>query len=99
MSGFLRLNKALYGLRQSSKLWYEEIDGFLRSTGVFRRSETDPNLYISDDVLILLYLDDMLVIYAVKSSDKAKDVKKRLMHQYKMTDLGPAKRFLGLEIG
>ena len=42
---FLRLNKALYGLRQAPKLWHDEISGFLLSLGL-HSSEADPNLYI-----------------------------------------------------
>jgi hypothetical protein len=95
---FLRLNKALYGLRQAPKLWHDEISGFLLSLGL-HRSEADGNLYIrSDGILILLYVDDILVLYANESSDKAIDTKNRLMQQYKMSNLGPAKKFLGLKI-
>jgi hypothetical protein len=49
-------------------------------------------------VLILLYVDDILVFYAEEASEKALEVKQRLMLQYKMSNLGPAKQFLGLEI-
>jgi hypothetical protein len=95
---FLRLNKALYRLRQAPKLWHDEISGFLLSLGL-HRSEADGNLYIrSDGILILLYVDDILVLYANESSDKAIDTKNRLMQQYKMSNLGPAKKFLGLKI-
>jgi len=31
---FLRLNKALYCLRQAPKLWHDEINGFLLSLGL-----------------------------------------------------------------
>jgi Reverse transcriptase (RNA-dependent DNA polymerase) len=68
---FLRLNKALYGLRQAPRLWHQEIDGFLQSIG-FHRSHADMGLYIrSDGVLILLYVDDILVFYADEASEKA----------------------------
>jgi len=68
---FLRLNKALYGLRQAPRLWHQEIDGFLQSIG-FHRSHADISLYIRDDgVLILLYVDDILVFYAEEASEKA----------------------------
>jgi len=94
----LRLNKALYGLRQAPHLWHKAIDGFLISIG-FVRSNADQNLYIrSDGVLLLLYVDDMLVAYADGSSERAIDVKNALMKQYQMSNLGPAKRFLGLDI-
>jgi len=94
----LRLNKALNSLRQAPHLWHKAIDGFLISIG-FVRSNADQNLYIrSDGVLLLLYVDDMLVAYADGSSERAIDVKNALMKQYQMSNLGPAKRFLGLDI-
>ena len=49
-------------------------------------------------MLILLYVKDILVFYAEEASEKALEVKQRLMLQYKMLNLGPAKQFLGLEI-
>ena len=94
----LRLNKALYGLRQAPRLWHQTIDSFLLSIG-FHRSNADPNLYIrADGVLLLLYVDDMLVAYADGSSERAIEVRNALMRQYQMSNLGPAKRFLGLDI-
>jgi len=49
-------------------------------------------------VLIRLYVDDILVFYVEEASEKALEVKQRLMLQYKMSNLGPAKQFLGLKI-
>jgi len=46
----------------------------------------------------VLYVDDILVLYADEASGKAADIKNRLMQHYKMKNLGPAKQFLGLEI-
>jgi hypothetical protein len=97
-SNFLRLKKALYGLKQAPRLWHQAINSFLLSIE-FHRLDADQNLYIrSDGVLVLLYVDDMLVFYADTASEKAMGVKEALMQQYKMSNLGPAKKFLGLEI-
>ena len=41
----VRLNKALYGLKHAPRLWYKDIDGFLRSLG-FTQSHADCNLNI-----------------------------------------------------
>jgi hypothetical protein len=46
----LRLNKALYGLRQAPHLWHKAIDGFLISMG-YIRSNADQNLYIRSDAI------------------------------------------------
>ena len=89
------LLNALYGLKQAPRLWYEEINRFLLAIGL-QQSATDPNLYIGPGVLLLLYVDD--IILAHTAPDGGVSVKQRLLDQYKMTDLGKARRFLGLEI-
>jgi hypothetical protein len=58
----VRLIKALNGLQQAPRLWWKEINGVLVSCGITHSVE-DPNLYISQDVLVLLYMDDMLIVY------------------------------------
>jgi hypothetical protein len=37
-----KLRKALYGLKQALKVWYDRIDGFLKSRG-FQKSDADAN--------------------------------------------------------
>ena len=58
------LNKALYGFKQSSLQWYENINGYLQSLG-FKRLQSEHCLYIytrSNEIcLILLYVDNLLI--------------------------------------
>ena len=101
----VKLLKALYGLRQSPRLWHQLINGFLLSLGL-TPSPSDPNLYIGNGVLLLLYVDDILLVDTrsptekseTKAPSKAEETKQALQERFKMTYLGPAKRFLGLEI-
>lgn len=93
----VKLLKALYGLKQAPRLWYEEINAFLLEIG-FTQSNTDPNLYLMAEVLLLLYVDDILIFYISINRTAGDRVKKQLRSRYKMTDLGLARRFLGLEI-
>jgi hypothetical protein len=95
-AGFLRLNKALYGLKQAPKLWFEDINSFLLSLH-FVQSQADPNLYMMRGALLLLYVDDTM-LFQTDETDCALRVKRALNTKYKMTDLGKAKKFLGLEI-
>jgi hypothetical protein len=39
-----KLRKALYGLKQAPRVWYDRIDGFLKSPG-FQKNDDDANLY------------------------------------------------------
>jgi hypothetical protein len=40
------LRKALYGLKQAPNVWYDKIDGFVKSLG-FQKSDVNANLYES----------------------------------------------------
>jgi hypothetical protein len=91
----VRLQKALYGPKQAPRLCYENPNSFLLSRR-FGQSTADPNLYLMEESLILLNVDDLLIAHVKeKGGDKMKE---ELSRQYSMTDLGKAKRFLGLEI-
>ena len=91
----VHLRKALYGLKQAPRLWHQEIDGFLKSIGL-TQSTVEPNLYMSSNVLLLLYVDDIVLLY--RSLEDLNTIKRKLKGKYRMTDLGPVKRFLGLNI-
>jgi hypothetical protein len=94
-----KLEKGIYGLRQSSRLWNEELNGFLLTLG-FVRSVTDPCIYTrrrGKEVLILaVYVDDIIV--ASSAPQQAKWVQSQLFAKYKMTDCGPLEWFLGCRI-
>jgi len=97
MNGSLKLNKALYGLKQAPLLWHSTINKFLLSIGCIR-AHADENLYLRSGVFLLLYVDDTQIFYPPSASKAAEDLKAALKKEYKMTDLGKAKQFLGLEI-
>lgn len=58
------LRKSLYGLKQSPRAWYDEMDSFLHTIGC-SRCTLDPNLYFyvegTQTVIILLFVDDLLL--------------------------------------
>ena len=84
-----QLNRSLYGLKQSPRQWYEEIDNHLRKSG-WTCSELDPNLYFlreGDTITVLmLYVDDLLIFGS--SKEKVAEIKVQLGQKYKMKDLG-----------
>jgi len=94
----VRLRKALYGLQQAPRLWHDDMNAFLLSLG-FTRCLADPNLYLrSDSILILLYVDDITMSYPEAAAKAAIEVKAKLLDKYKITNIGPARQFLGIEI-
>lgn len=59
-----RLQKSIYGLKQSGKNWNDKLHSALNKMG-FVRSNSDPNLYImrkgDEYVLLLVYVDDIIM--------------------------------------
>lgn len=93
-----KLRRSIYGLKQSPREWYIEVDTHLRSTG-WIKSEADPNLYYLKDsdtlTILLLYVDDLLLLG--NSTTNISEVKALLSAKYQMKDLGPIARYLGME--
>ena len=56
----LKLNKSLYGLRQSPKNWFDFLKSQLEDVGFEQALDVDPCLFISDKVICLVYVDDSL---------------------------------------
>jgi hypothetical protein len=94
----VRLRKAVYGLKQAPQLWHDDIHDFLLSLG-FRHCSTDPNLYIrSEGILILLYVDNISLPYPEAATTAELEVKGKVFKKYQITNLGPARHFLIIEI-
>jgi len=58
----------------------------------------DENLYLHSGIFLLLYVHNTTILYPRLASEATEDLKTALKKEYKMTDLGKAKQFLGLEI-
>ena len=93
-----KLKKALYDLKQTPRIWYDRIDGFLSSLG-FTKSKLDSNLYYKveegNTVILLRYVDDLFVI-GVDGLNT--DTKINIATEFKMKYLGMMHYFLGMEV-
>ncbi|GMI79054.1 hypothetical protein HRI_001574700 [Hibiscus trionum] len=95
-----KLNKSLYGLKQSPRQWYKRFDSFMRRQK-YTRSKYDHCVYLrklqdGSFIYLLLYVDDMLI--ASKSQQEIDKLKAQLNQEFEMKDLGEAKKILGMEI-
>ena len=54
----LKLNKSLYGLKQAPINFFTFIKGKLELAGFRSNPDIDPCLFISDNVICLVYVDD-----------------------------------------
>jgi len=57
----VRLDKALYGLIQCSRLWYVDISSCLKKMG-FKQNPYDEYVFVKGNVIVSLYVDDLLII-------------------------------------
>ncbi len=92
-----KLRKALYDLKQASRVWSAMIRSFLNKLG-FHEIESDKSLFVSEDkkMFIVIYIDDLLIIEADMS--RIDKVKAELKSTFKMTDLGSTSHYLGMKI-
>ncbi|KAK0593680.1 hypothetical protein LWI29_016926 [Acer saccharum] len=65
-----KLQKAIYGLRQAPRAWYNELRSFLLATG-FVNSQCDTSLFIlrrsGHTLYLLVYVDDIIITGSSKS--------------------------------
>ena len=91
--------KAIYGLKQASRVWNETFDEFVCSIG-FKVSGFDPCLYVkimeNQCVLVLVYVDDVLVTGS--SPELISRTKDDLKTRFEMTDSGKCAFVLGIEL-
>ena len=94
-----RLNRCLYGLKQSPRGWYSDIDEYLVKNN-FVRTKADSCIYTrrSDKgfTMIALYVDDLII--AGSNDHVIGEVKNTLRKKYKMKDLGLLNWVLGMEV-
>lgn len=95
----LKLNKAIYGLKQSGKEWHKRLDDTLRKMD-FSPCKNEPCLYksIKDDklVLIAVYVDDLIIGCIDKNI--VIEVKNELNEEFEINDKGILNHFLGMEV-
>ena len=94
----LKLNKSLYGLKQSGRNWNNMLHDYLMSQG-FKQSLTDTCVYTKhtkDSLSItLIWVDDILI--ASNSDSCLYDIKQAFKDNFNMKDLGTISHFLGID--
>lgn len=94
-----KLQKALYGLRESPRAWYECFDEFMKNLG-FKTSKIDNCLYSmnneKDSVYVVLFVDDLLI--CCKSQKTIEMIKGKFSERFCMKDMGKVKNYLGINI-
>ena len=87
-----KLNKSLYGLKQSARNWYLHFKSVLEQLG-FNTSQVDPCLFTNGDQIILIYVDDVLL----NLGDNLQDFLKKIKMIYTLSEEESLAFHLGLD--
>lgn len=94
-----KLNKAIYGLHQSPRLFYRHILSKLTAFG-FEKTPADPSVFIRQSergkVILALYVDDSLI--AADTDELVQETKAMLDTEFQMKWTDDPKVLLGIEI-
>nr|GEV49381.1 putative ribonuclease H-like domain-containing protein [Tanacetum cinerariifolium] len=86
---FYKVVKALYGLHQASRAWYETLANYLLENG-FQRGKIEQTLFIKrqkDDILLVqIYVDD--IISGSTNNDLCKAFEKLMKDKFQMSSMG-----------
>jgi hypothetical protein len=94
-----RLNKSLYGLKQSPRAWFGRFTKSMKAFG-YSQSNADHTLFLKRQqgkiTALIVYVDDMVV--TGNDVEERKALQSYLSREFEMKDLGPLKFFLGIEV-
>ncbi|KAJ0560212.1 putative RNA-directed DNA polymerase [Helianthus annuus] len=94
-----KLDKALYGLHQAPRAWYETLSTHLIKNG-FERGQIDSTLFIKrkkeDFLLVQVYVDD--IIFGSSDESMCKEFEQVMKSKFEMSAMGELSYFLGLQV-
>ncbi|GJS28146.1 putative ribonuclease H-like domain-containing protein, partial [Tanacetum coccineum] len=91
--------KALYGLHQAPRAWYDTLATYLLSNG-FQRGKIDQTLFIKSQkghiLLVQIYVDD--IIFGSTKKELCDEFEKLMKDKFQMSSMGELTFFLGLQV-
>lgn len=93
----LRLNRALYGIKQSPLLWLNAFSATLEELGLLPVSGVNC-LFCNEHLIVFFYVDDIIVLYARQNIAYLRSFETNLLQRYQVRSLGDLKWFLGIRI-
>ncbi|GKD00524.1 putative ribonuclease H-like domain-containing protein [Tanacetum coccineum] len=94
-----KVEKALYGLHQAPRAWYETLSTYLLDNG-FQRGKIDKTLFIRRDkgdiLLVQVYVDD--IIFGSTKKSLCIEFEKLMHKKFQMSFMGELTFFLGLQV-
>ena len=94
-----KLKRALYGLKQTLRAWYDRLTTYLIKHG-FTRGFADTTLFIRNDkkyfVITQIYVDD--IVFGATNDSFAKSFANEMKKMFEMSMVGELTYFLGLQV-
>ncbi|GJS47478.1 putative ribonuclease H-like domain-containing protein [Tanacetum coccineum] len=94
-----KVEKALYGLHQAPRAWYETLSTYLLDNR-FQRGKIDKTLFIRRDkgdiLLVQVYVDD--IIFGSTKKSLCTEFEKMMHKKFQMSSMGELTFFLGLQV-
>ncbi|GJQ95268.1 putative ribonuclease H-like domain-containing protein [Tanacetum coccineum] len=94
-----KVEKALYGLHQAPRAWYETLSTYLLDNG-FQRGTIHKTLFIKkvkgDILLVQVYVDD--IIFGSTKKSLCTEFEKLMHKKFQMSSIGELTFFLGLQV-
>ncbi|GJX21135.1 putative ribonuclease H-like domain-containing protein [Tanacetum coccineum] len=91
--------KALYGLHQAPRAWYDTLANYLLCNG-FERGKIDQTLFIKRHkghiLLVQIYVDD--IIFGSTKKELCDEFEKLMKDKFQMSSIGELTFFLGLQV-
>ena len=94
-----KLKKALYGLPESPRLWYDDIRQKLEGLDYEAIAE-DQCLFIHKRlfILVFIYVDDMVIAAREQDQHEIEALYEKLLEKYRLRRIGTLSNFLNLQI-
>ena len=95
----LRLNKSLYGLKQSARNWFQCLSEALKLRGL-KPTVRDPCVFIGKRIVVIVYVDDCLIFSPAGSKDTEYLIKSLQSgnENFVFSDQGDLQTYLGMDI-
>ncbi|GJV96382.1 ribonuclease H-like domain-containing protein [Tanacetum coccineum] len=94
-----KVEKALYGLHQAPRAWYETLSTYLLENR-FQRGQIDKTLFIKRDqgdiLIVQVYVDD--IIFGSTKKKLCTEFEKMMHKKFQMSSMGELTFFLGLQV-
>ena len=94
-----KLKKAIYGLQQSPRAWFDKFSQVANSYGL-KQTSSDHLVFVRQcekgTIILAAYVDDIVITWS--DNDGIQLLKSHLSKHFHMKDLGLLRYFLGIEV-